>query len=105
MKNIVSRKTIAEYQEKHPNCKDDLETWYRAVLYADWSCPDDIKKQFPKASILSGNLVIFDIKGGEYRLCVKFAFKRQFAYIKWFGTHLEYDRINKKDGGFIKRFG
>jgi len=67
-------------------------------LKADWKTPQDVKAQSPKASILSNNRVVFDIKGGSYRLVVAIDYKyRQAVYIRLVGTHDEYDKINAEE--------
>lgn len=105
--NIVSYKTLRSAMLTYPRCEQSLKTWFHEVKNAHWENPNDIKNHYPKASVLTGNLVIFDMMGGEFRLCVSVAFKTQWIFVKWFGTHQEYDRINKESGGkgFEKRFG
>lgn len=91
---IIAKKTLREYWESHANCRKELEEWYGIASKADWSSPREIKQIFPRASIVGYNRVVFDIVGGNFRLVVKFAYKAKIGYIRFIGTHKEYDRIN-----------
>ena len=91
---IISKKTLRIFWEKHVNCRKELETWYQIAGKSDWKSPQDIKYQFPKASIVANNRVVFNIKGGNYRLAVKFTYKTRIGYIRFIRTHKEYDKIN-----------
>ena len=94
---IIARKALRDYWEKQANCKNDLEEWYAIANSSDWSSPHDVKQTYPKASIVSNNRVVFNIVGGNYRLVVKFAYRTQIGYIRFIGTHKEYDRINVEE--------
>lgn len=91
---IIAKKTLRDYWDSHANCRKELEEWYGIALRADWASPHDIKQIYPKASIVGGNRVVFNIVGGNDRLVVKFAYKTRIGYIRFVGTHKEYDRIN-----------
>lgn len=92
--NILKRHKINVLGIKYPKAKKQLDIWYDEVKKAKWFDPADIKKEYPKSSILKNKRVIFDIVGGEYRLIVKVEFEFQTVYILFFGTHQEYDKIN-----------
>lgn len=94
MTRIIAKKTLRLYWEKHANCEQHLKTWYETVRFANWHTPNDLKKVYASASILPNNRVIFNIKGNSYRLIVKFNYKRQWAFIRFIGTHAEYDKID-----------
>jgi len=94
MNRIIAKKTLREYWEKHSDCEQYLKTWYETVKFSNWKSPNEVKKTFANASILSDNRVVFNIKGNSYRLIVKFNYKRQWAFIRFVGTHAEYDKIN-----------
>lgn len=94
MKRIVAKRTLKEFWETHPDCEQYLKTWYEIAWQADWKTPADIKKTWATASILSGNRVVFNIRGNNYRLVVKFNYERQWAFVRFVGTHGEYDKIN-----------
>lgn len=91
---IIAKRTLRQYWERHANCRKELEEWYGIACKADWSSPRDIKQTFPKASIVGNNRVVFDIVGGNFRLVVKFAYKMRLGYIRFIGTHKEYDKID-----------
>lgn len=78
----------------HGVVKSQLEAWYAEAKVAVWSTPAAIKEKYRNASIIGNNRVVFNIKGNSYRLIVAFDYPRQWAFIKWFGTHETYDRID-----------
>ncbi len=94
MKRIIAKKTLREYWEKHSDCEQYLKTWYETVKSLKWKSPNDVKKIYANASILHDNRVVFNIKGNSYRLIVKFNYERGWAFIRFVGTHAEYDKIN-----------
>lgn len=91
---IIAKKTLKDYWTKHANCRKELEEWYGVTCKSAWKTPIDIKQTYPKASIVGGNRVVFNIAGGNYRLVVKFAYKTQIGFIRFIGTHSDYDKIN-----------
>lgn len=94
MKRIIAKRTLKGFWEKHPDCEQYLKTWYDIAWRADWKSPNDIKEAFATASIIADNRVVFNIRGNNYRLVVKFNYERQWAFIRFIGTHAEYDKIN-----------
>lgn len=68
--------------------------WYETAKNANWSSPNDVKNSFASASILKHGRVVFNIKGNSYRLVVKFNYERQWAFIRFVGTHHEYDNVD-----------
>ena len=74
--------------------KSALESWHSEVLKAKWSSPQDIKGQFRSASILKKNRVVFNIAGNKYRLIVAIDYSRQVCFVKFVGTHRQYDKID-----------
>ena len=93
---IIALKTIRTFWEI-PEYKDSerpLRSWYGTVKKADWSRPVEIKDQYANASILSGNRVVFNIAGNKYRLIVRFNYAFRIGYIRFIGTHEQYDRID-----------
>jgi len=93
---IISHKTLREFTEKHSQSRQPLDDWYKLALRIEWRTPADIKRIFPSADILPDNRVIFNISGNHYRLVVKIEYKFQIIYIRFVGTHAEYDQINAK---------
>lgn len=91
---VVSLQTLKVYWEATPETKQQLLAWYDEVLAAQWSQPTDIKERFGSASILKNRRVVFNIKGNHYRLVVAVAYKLGVVYVKFIGTHKEYDLID-----------
>lgn len=94
--NILSRKELDKYSQKHADAKSSLDTWFHEVKNENWISPYDIKDKYPKVSIIGGKLVVFNIKGNDYRLIVKIVYKSKSVFIKWFGKHSEYDKLDLK---------
>ena len=94
MKRIIAKSTLRLFWEIHEDSEDYLKTWFQTTKTANWKTPKDVKKSYPSASILNNNRIVFNIKGNHYRLIVKFNFQRQWAFIRFIGTHSEYDRID-----------
>ena len=84
------------FWEKHADSEQYLKTWYETARNSKWDSPNDIKKVYATASILSNNRVVFNIKGNSYRLIVKFNYQRKWAFIRFIGTHKQYEKINAK---------
>ena len=94
MKNIVSRKKLREFWEKHPDSEETLKTWYSVALKANWKNSNELKKQYRSASILGDNRAVFNICGNKYRLIVKFNYEMQWCWIRFIGTHNEYNKVD-----------
>ncbi len=92
--HIFSRKTLREFWENHANAKRPLQAWLEDAKRADWKSPQDIQKTFGDDVILPDNRAVFNIRGNHYRLVVKIHYNRGHVYIRFIGTHAEYDRIN-----------
>jgi len=71
-----------------------LKTWYDTAKNSKWNSPNDVKKAYINASILKNSRVVFNIKGNSYRLIVQFNYERQWAFIRFIGTHADYDKID-----------
>lgn len=93
MKNIIALKHLVDFYKKHPNSKSSLETWIAVTKHADWQKPSDVLQDFPDADPIKNNRVVFNIAGNKYRLIVQMSYPRQWVFIKFIGTHAEYDRI------------
>ena|ERR1017187_6954520 len=91
---VIAKKTLRTFWEKHNDCAEQLKTWYKEAVEAAWHSPSAISKEYPSASILQDNRIVFNIKGNKYRLIVKFNYKYGWAWIRFIGTHAEYDKIN-----------
>jgi mRNA interferase HigB len=95
--NVISKKTLVLFYEKHPSSKSALESWHAETRKAQWQAPDDIKKGYSTASFLKDNRVVFNIKGNDYRLIVHVDYKRYIVRVKFIGTHADYDKINAEE--------
>jgi mRNA interferase HigB len=91
---IIARRTLREFWERHPDVEQSLRAWYCDVQTAVWKSPADIKRTYANASLLGQNRVVFNIKGNRYRLVVAINYPFQICYIRFVGTHTEYDRID-----------
>jgi mRNA interferase HigB len=94
MKRIIAKSTLREFWEKHADSEQYLKTWYDTAKNAKWLSPNDVKQTYISASILKSGRVVFNIKGNSYRLIVKFNYEKQWAFIRFVGTHAEYDKID-----------
>jgi len=94
MKRILAKSTLRSFWEKYPDSEQYLKTWYDTAMHADWKNPNDVKLTYSNASILKNNRIVFNIKGNSYRLIVKFNFEKQWLFIRFVGTHAQYDKIN-----------
>ncbi len=91
---VFSKKILREFWVKHNDSEEQLKTWYKEASKAKWQNPSDIKAEYIKASILKGGRVVFNICGNKYRLIVEINYKRQWNFIRFIGTHTEYDKID-----------
>ena len=94
MKRIFAKSTLREYWEKHPASEQYLKTWYDTVMNSDCKIEPTNQRTSANASILKNGRTVFNIKGNSYRLIVKFNFEKQWAFIRFIGTHTEYDKID-----------
>lgn len=93
---IIKPKTLREFWEKHPDAQTPLQAWLEIARLAEWEKPVDVKTDYGSASIIADNRVVFNIKGNDYRLVIKFHYNTKIAYIRFIGTHEEYDQIDVK---------
>jgi mRNA interferase HigB len=91
---IIARKTLREFWESHTDSRQPLQAWYSDVKNADWKKPSDIKGVYQNASFIANNRVVFNIKGNKYRLVVVIQYEHSIVYIRFVGTHKEYDKID-----------
>lgn len=82
------------FWEKHPDCEQQLKSWFQEMEQGSWDNFITLKKEFPGLSILKDHRACFNIKGNTYRLIVKINFHYQLIWIRLVGTHAEYDKIN-----------
>lgn len=91
---IIARKTLREFWERYPDSEQQLKAWYAEAKNADWQMPADVKATYVTASILKGSRVVFNIRGDKYRLVVKINYPHQVIYVRFLGTHEQYDAID-----------
>lgn len=93
---IVALKTLRQYWEMagHQDCEQPLKSWYAIAKTAKWKTPQDIKDQFGNSSIIGNNRAVFNIAGNKYRLIVAFNYSCGIGFVKFIGTHAEYDKID-----------
>lgn len=91
---IIAKRTLRNFWRRHPKAKGPLEAWHQEVVHADWASPSAVKAHFRSASVLSGNRVVFNMAGNQYRLVVKINYPYRVVYIRFIGTHAEYDAID-----------
>jgi len=93
---VIAKSTLRKFWEQ-PNCNDakgQLEAWHDFTIKADWKSPQDIKDAFKNASICANNRVVFNIAGNKYRLVVEIQYQVGIVWIKFIGTHSDYDKID-----------
>jgi mRNA interferase HigB len=100
MMRIIARKTLRTFAESLEGSKDyravksALDSWFHEVQNAEWGKPSDVTRSYANASIVGNGRVVFNIKGNAYRLVVAIDYGRQIVFIKWLGSHAEYDEID-----------
>ncbi len=91
---IIALKTLRLFWEQHPDARQSLQSWYRDVKRATWHTPADIKNVYRNASFVGNNRVVFNIKGNQYRLMVAINYPQGIVYIRFIGSHQDYDKID-----------
>ena len=91
---IIAKKVLLEFCTKHSDCEQQLKSWYGETEKSEWKNINEITKEYPSANIIWNNRVVFNIKGNNYRLIVKINFHYQVMWIRFVGTHKEYDKVN-----------
>jgi mRNA interferase HigB len=91
---IISRKTLKDFWERHSDAEQPLQAWYADLKASKWKSPSEIKAAYRNASFVGNNRVIFNIKGNTYRIVVAIQYQFGIVYIRFVGTHEEYDRID-----------
>jgi mRNA interferase HigB len=96
---VIARSRLKSYwtQNKYKAAEEPLKAWYDEVRKANWKNFSNVKTDFPKASLVGNGGVVFNIHGGAFRLIVKFEFRMDAVFIRFFGTHQEYDAIDASE--------
>jgi mRNA interferase HigB len=91
---VIALRALRAFWQQHPDAEPALRAWYHDVKQAAWRTPADIKDVYRNASFVGNNRVVFNLKGNDYRLVVAIQYRNGIVYIRFVGTHQEYDRIN-----------
>ena len=91
---VISYRTIREFIDKHKDTEDSLNNWYTIAEKSDWANFNELKEMFNSADAVGNDLYVFNIKGNHYRLIVRITFKVRTIYIKFIGTHKQYDKVS-----------
>ena len=94
---IISKRRLREFWEEYPDAEHTLKAWYQAAKRADWLTPADVKAQYRSASLIGNNRVVFNIAGNKYRLVVAINYSYSAIYIRFVGTHSQYDHIDARE--------
>ncbi|MFO7896251.1 MAG: type II toxin-antitoxin system HigB family toxin [Candidatus Cloacimonadales bacterium] len=94
---IIKRKTLKDFWTEHPNSESHLKSWFYEAKNSNWQSPSDIKAKYRNASILKNQRVVFNIRGNSYRLVVKIEYSLGIIFIRFLGTHEEYDKVNVEE--------
>jgi mRNA interferase HigB len=100
---IIARRTLREFVQSlaghhdQPAVKAGLDAWFAEVRQARWSNTTDVKRVYATASIINADRIVFNVKGNAYRLVVAVDFAKAIVWIKWIGTHRDYDRIDVRE--------
>jgi mRNA interferase HigB len=94
--HVIKRKTLIEFymQPGRQDAKGPLEAWHYEAKHAQWASPADVKGQYRSASILKNSRVVFNIAGNKYRLVVRINYDSKTVFVRFIGTHQEYDEID-----------
>ena len=94
---VISRKPLNQLAKRFPEAKAELDAWFHEVEAARWATPAQIKQQYGSASILKGSRVVFNICGNKYRLVVRINYPFSVVFVRFAGTHQEYDRVDAEE--------
>jgi mRNA interferase HigB len=94
---IIAKGTLRDFWGLFPDAEESLLAWYREVEKEDWDTPAKVKAKYRNASIVGDNRVVFNIKGNDYRLVVKLNYEYRVVYVRFVGTHANYDKINVEE--------
>ncbi len=96
---VIAKSTLKKFWEQpgHGDARGSLESWHEEAVKADWTSPQAVKNQYASASICANNRVVFNIGGKKYRLVVEMQYRAGIAWVKFIGTHAQYDRIEAEN--------
>lgn len=95
---VIAKRTLREFYQHptHRDAKGPLQSWHAEACKAEWHTPHEIKEVYRNASIINDTLVVFNIAGNKYRLVVDLGYPHQAIFVKFIGTHAQYDKLNLK---------
>jgi mRNA interferase HigB len=91
---IIALATLRDFWKRHPDAEIPLRSWYTLASRSDWRRPADVKAAYRNASVVANNHIVFNIKGNDYRLVAAVHYNRGMLFIRFVGTHREYDKID-----------
>ncbi len=91
---VIAISTLREFWRKHASAEVPLLNWYAEASRATWKSPAEVKETHRNASFVAGDRVVFNIKGNDYRLIVAMRYRQQIMYVRFIGTHRDYDKID-----------
>jgi len=91
---VIAVKTLRDFWQKHPAAEVPLRSWFALASRAKWRTPAEIKAAYRSASVIANNRVVFNIKGNDYRLIVVLHYNRGTMFVRFVGTHADYDKID-----------
>lgn len=103
MFNIITRRTLLAYCKKYPVAATALMEWYHELILCSFKNFNELKINYPNASLVGDDRVVFNIMGNKYRLVVRIVFEFKAIQVKWFGTHAEYDKVDVETIQFKKK--
>ncbi|MBZ0331715.1 type II toxin-antitoxin system HigB family toxin [Halomonas sp. ANAO-440] len=91
---VIAKRTLRQFWQGHSDAETALTEWYNMMLKASWATPQELKAEIRTASILKGGRVVFNIGGNKYRVIVAIRYAQQIAWIRFVGTHAQYDQVD-----------
>jgi len=91
---IIALRVLRDFWSRHPDAETPLRSWYAVASRAEWRSPAEVKANYRNASFIANNRIVFNVKGNDYRLVVAVHYNRGMMFIRFVGTHREYDRID-----------
>ena len=91
---IIAKRTLRTFWERDHRAEQPLKSWYAIAAKADWCSPADVKEAYGNASIIGNDRVVFNIGGNRYRLIVRFDYAHRIGFVRFVGTHAEYDAVD-----------
>lgn len=91
---IIAKRTLRTFWERDSKAEQPLKSWYAIAAKADWSSPTEVREVYGNASIVGNDRVVFNVGGNRYRLIVRFDYPHRIGFVRFVGTHAEYDSVD-----------